>query len=83
MGKIKTRIIGLEDIEEKQKKEQKERAAQKKAIKKRLKRLKHLLRRQSPFLLLNPQNPSKSPPSLKLRWAKQNPVGKATKRQKS
>jgi len=33
MGKIRTRILGLEEIEEKQKKEQKERAAQKKVNK--------------------------------------------------
>ncbi len=35
MGKIKTRILGLEEIEEKQKKEQKEKAAIKKAQKKK------------------------------------------------
>ncbi len=35
MGKIKTRILGLEEIEEKQKKEQKEKAAAKKAQKKK------------------------------------------------
>lgn len=35
MGKIRTRILGLEEIEEKQKKEQKERASQKKAVKKK------------------------------------------------
>jgi len=35
MGKIKTRLIGDLEIEEKQKKEQKEKAAQKKAIKKK------------------------------------------------
>jgi large subunit ribosomal protein L1 len=35
MGKIKTRILGLEEVEEKQKKEQKEKAAQKKAQKKK------------------------------------------------
>lgn len=35
MGKIKTRILGLEEIEEKQKKEQKEKAALKKAEKKK------------------------------------------------
>lgn len=35
MGKVKTRILGLEEVEEKQKKEQKEKAAQKKAIKKK------------------------------------------------
>jgi len=34
MGKIKTRILGLEDVEEKQKKEQKEKSKQKKAEKK-------------------------------------------------
>ncbi len=33
MGKVKTRILGLEDIEEKQKRQQKEKAAQKKALK--------------------------------------------------
>ena len=35
MGKVKTRLLGLEDVEEKQKKEQKEKAAQKKAVKKK------------------------------------------------
>ncbi|KKQ24127.1 MAG: hypothetical protein US40_C0011G0042 [Candidatus Roizmanbacteria bacterium GW2011_GWC2_37_13] len=35
MGKVKTRLLGLEEIEEKQKKEQKEKAAQKKAVKKK------------------------------------------------
>lgn len=35
MGKIKTRILGLEEVEEKQKKEQKEKAALKKAQKKK------------------------------------------------
>jgi len=34
MGKVKTRILGLEDVEEKQKKEQKEKSKQKKAEKK-------------------------------------------------
>lgn len=34
MGKIKTRILGLEEVEEKQKKEQKEKSKQKKAVKK-------------------------------------------------
>lgn len=33
MGKIRTRVVGLEDVEEQQKKEQKERAAAKKALK--------------------------------------------------
>lgn len=33
MGKVKTRILGLEDVEEKQKKEQKEKAAMKKMVK--------------------------------------------------
>ncbi len=35
MGKVKTRILGLEEVEEKQKKEQKEKAAIKKASKKK------------------------------------------------
>ena len=35
MGKVKTRLLGLEEVEEKQKKEQKEKAAQKKAVKKK------------------------------------------------
>lgn len=35
MGKVKTRILGLEEVEKKQKKEQKEKAAQKKAAKKK------------------------------------------------
>jgi large subunit ribosomal protein L1 len=35
MGKIRTRVLGMEDVEEQQKKEQKERAAQKKAEKKK------------------------------------------------
>lgn len=35
MGKVKTRLLGLEEIEEKQKKEQKEKAAKKKAAKKK------------------------------------------------
>jgi large subunit ribosomal protein L1 len=34
MGKVKTRLLGLEEVEEKQKKEQKEKAAMKKAAKK-------------------------------------------------
>ena len=35
MGKIRTRVLGLEEVEEKQKKDQKEKASQKKAIKKK------------------------------------------------
>lgn len=35
MGKVKTRLLGLEEVEEKQKKEQKEKAAQKKIAKKK------------------------------------------------
>jgi len=37
MGKIRTRILGLEEVEEKQKKEQKEKAIQKKSVKKQKK----------------------------------------------
>ncbi|MCL4363718.1 hypothetical protein M1328_00595 [Patescibacteria group bacterium] len=33
MGKVKTRLLGMEEVEEKQKKEQKEKAAQKKTVK--------------------------------------------------
>ena len=35
MGKVKTRLLGMEEVEEKQKKEQKEKAAKKKAVKKK------------------------------------------------
>jgi hypothetical protein len=35
MGKIRTRILGLEEVEKKQKKDQKEKAAQKKIAKKK------------------------------------------------
>lgn len=38
MGKVKTRILGLEEIEEKQKRQQKEKAAQKKALKEKNKK---------------------------------------------
>lgn len=46
MGKIRTRIIGLEDVEEKQKKEQKLRSAEKKSAVAKAKADKHKIRAQ-------------------------------------
>jgi len=72
MGKIKTRLIGIEEVEKQQKKEQKEKAAQKKATKKRIEKPVEV-EQARPVSPKPPKSP-KSPKPLKSPKAK--PRGK-------
>lgn len=70
MGKVKTRLLGMEDVEEKQKKDQKEKAAQKKALKKKnvvVKKAKDEVVEKAPVVLKAPKPAKKTIVKIKPR----------------
>lgn len=70
MGKVKPRLIGDTEVEEKQKKEQKEKAAQKKAIKKKTEAIEPTESISDPALLKVSKKPKKKVVTINLRGKK-------------